>query len=79
MHHEMLSASVLPERKIYFVKRNLKKKKKGAILVSSPWEKVLYTGSLVCKDGLIYEHFPENIYHESIRLHVYFIPSLKSQ
>lgn len=70
--------SVLPERKIHFVKK-LKKKKKRAVLGSSPWEKVLYTGSVVCKDGWIYEHFPENIYHESIRLHVYFIPSLKSQ
>lgn len=42
-------------------------------------ESILYTGSLVCKDGLIYEYFPDSIHHESIKLHVYFISSFKSQ
>lgn len=37
------------------------------------------TGSLVCQDGLIYEYLPDIIHNGSIRLHVYFIPSFKSQ
>lgn len=55
------------------------KKKRIIFSLLSPRENVLYTGSLVCMDGLIYEHFPESIHHDSIRLHVYFIPSFNSQ
>lgn len=73
----MLLASVLPERNIHLVERS---KEKGLFSVSSlPGRRYYITDSLMCQEGLIYDYLPENIHHDSDRLHVYFIPSFKKQ
>lgn len=63
-------------RKVYLLKKS---KERGSFSVSSLSGRRYYiTGFLVCQDGLIYDYLPEIIHHDSIRLHMYFIPPFKS-
>jgi hypothetical protein len=73
----MLLSSVLSKRNTYFINRS---KEKGSHWFSSlPGRRYYITGSLVLQDDLIYEYPLGSICQDSLSLHVYFIPSFKSQ
>ena len=77
MYSSVSAISLCVTVRIHFVKRS--KEKRSFSISCLPGRRYNITDSLVCQGGLIYEYLPHSIHHDSIRLHVYFIPSFKSR
>lgn len=77
MYSSVSAITLYVTAKIHFVKRS--KEKRSFSISCLPGRRYNITDSLVCQDGLIYEYLLDSIHHDSIRLHVYFIPSFKNR